>query len=104
MNKLHFKEIDWIIYFPSKGNEGRPLKNSGVAYRDRINKKTQPGHRINLGDVLVYPLIKNRYSHTIGLFQDSSGNGPSWTPAYIETQVIRSEEELLDWIKQIEEE
>jgi hypothetical protein len=104
VNKLHFKEIDWIIYFPSKGNEGRPLKNYGVAYRDRINKKTQLGYRINLGDVLVGPLIKNIYPYTIGLFQDSSGRGPSWTPAYIETQVIRSKEELLDWIRQIEEE
>lgn len=104
VNKLHFKEIDWVVYFPSKGNEGRQLINYGVAYRDRRNKKTQPGPKINLGNVLVQPPIKNGYPHTVGLFQDSSGKGPNWTPAFIEIRVIWSEEELLEWIIQIEEE
>lgn len=103
-NKLHFKKIDWVIYFPSKGNEGRELKSYGVAYRDRINKITQPGRRINLGDVLSQPSIKNGFPHSIGLFQDSSGKGISWIPAYIEIREIHSEEELLQWIVQIEEE
>lgn len=102
VNKIHFKEIDWIIYFPSKGNEGRQLVNFGVAYRDRVNKITQPGRRINLGNVLSLPAIRGRYPHCIGLFQDASGKGQNWTPAYIESRVIQSEEELLEWIAQIE--
>jgi hypothetical protein len=104
VNKLHLKEIDWVIYFPSKGNDGRQLINYGVAYRDRVNKKTQSGRRINLGDVLVQPRIQYGYPHSIGLFQDSSGRGSNWTPAYIEIRVLQSEEELLEWIAQIEEE
>jgi len=101
-NKLHFKEIDWVIYFPSKGNEGRCLTNYGVAYRDRTNKKTQPGRRINLSDVLVQPRIQHGYPHSIGFFQDSSGKRSNYVPAYIEIQVIESEGELLEWIAQIE--
>ena len=33
--KFHFKEIDWVIYLPSHGNEKRPYANYGVAYLDR---------------------------------------------------------------------
>jgi len=65
-------------------------------------KITQPGRRINLGNVLSLPAIRGRYPHCIGLFQDASGKGQNWTPAYIESRVIQSEEELLEWIAQIE--
>jgi hypothetical protein len=102
-NKFHFIEIDWIIYFPSIGNKGRNIVKYGVAYRDRINKKTQPGRKINLSDVLKQDTIKNRYPHTVGLFYDKSGKGINWKPRYIENRIIRSENELLDWIKTIEE-
>lgn len=104
VNKFHFKEIDWIIYFPSRGNEGRQLVNYGVAYRDRINRKTQPGPKINLGNVFGEPLIQNGYPHSIGLFLDSSGKGPNWTPVYVETREINNKDEFLDWIREIEEE
>jgi len=29
-SKLHFKEIDFVIYFPATGNENRDLKKYGV--------------------------------------------------------------------------
>jgi hypothetical protein len=103
-NKLHFREIDWVIYFPSKGNKGRQLINYGVAYRDRVNSETQPGPKINLGDVLARPEIRNRYPHRVGLFLESSGKGENWKPAYVEDRIIQSENDLLSWIAQIEEE
>ena len=102
-NKLHFQEINWVIYFPSHGNEGRSLQNYGVAYRDRINNVTQPGPKINLRDVLVNPNISNGFPHTIGLFQNSTGKSVNWIPDYIEIRKIHNEEELLQWIGQIEE-
>ena len=102
-NKLHFQEIDWVIYFPSYGNEGRELPKYGVAFRDRINKVTQGGLRINLGDVLAHPSITDGFPHTIGLFQDSEGRGNNWEPEYIEIKQIGDKEELLQWIGQIEE-
>ncbi len=99
-NKLHLKDIDWIIYFPSTGNEGREVKNYGVAYRDRKNRKSQSGVKINLSDVLVNPLIKNQYPHKIALFRYSSGRGSNWSPYYIEERLINNQKELESWIKQ----
>lgn len=101
-NKFHFKEIDWVIYFPNNGNDGRELINYGVAYRDRINKITQPGPKINFKDVLVKDSIKNGYPHTIGLFHEASGKGSTWKPQYVKTHIIQNEKELLEWISIIE--
>lgn len=98
-NKFHFIEINWIIYFPSKGNQGRKIENYGIAYRDRINKKTQQGPKINLSDVLAEPIIKNAYPHHVALFQNSAGKGDNWKPEYIEERTINSEKDLISWIK-----
>jgi len=102
-NKFHFKEIDWVIYFPNTGNKGRELVNYGVAYRDRVEKITQPGTKINLNDVLMQDNIKNSYPHTIGQYCESSGKGSNWKPQYIETRVIHNQKELIEWFKIVEE-
>ena len=102
-NKFHFREIDWVIYFPRTGNQGRRILNYGVAYRDRINKRTQPGIRINLSDVLAEPIIKTNYPHNIALFQRSVGKGNNWRPEYIEERTIQNEKDLIKWIKEVEE-
>lgn len=102
-NKLHFTEIEWVIYFPSIGNQGRKIENYGVAYRDRMKKKTQVGIRINLSDVLTQPFIKTNYPHNVALFQKSVGKGSNWKPEYIEERTIRNEEDLIDWIEEFEE-
>jgi hypothetical protein len=102
MNKFHFTEIDWFIYFPATGNQGRDIRKYGVAYRERIQSTTQQGPRINLEDVLVLPIIQNGYPHTVGFFQVSTGKGNNWLPNYIETRLIQNEEELLMWFLEIE--
>ena len=87
--KFHFQEVDWIIYFPSIGNEGRSYLKYGVAYRDRIRGVTQPGVRINLGDVVGKREIQENYPHTVGYYLDSSGKGQSWTPKYLTVKLRR---------------
>lgn len=96
--KFHFKEIDWVIYFPSTGNEGRPYQKYGVAYRDRIRGVTQPGVRINLENVVSKREIQENYPHTVGYYFDSSGKGQSWTPKYLETRTIANLEEFLRFL------
>ncbi len=100
-SKLHFKEIDFVIYFPATGNENRDLKKYGVAYRDRANNQTQPGFRINFEDVLAIPSIQNNYPHTIGQFIEKSGRGKTYSPEYVEVKTVSDERELLLWIKEI---
>jgi hypothetical protein len=80
-NKLHFKGIDWVIYFPSTGNEGRQIISYGVSYRDRVNKTTQQGPKINLKNVFEKLSTKENYPHEVGLFLNASGRRATWTPA-----------------------
>lgn len=96
--KLHFQEADFVIYFPATGNEGRPLGKYGVAYRARARSVGQEGKRIYLEDVLAMPEVRDRYPHTVGLYVHSAGKGRTWRPQYLQTRVVQSEPELLDWI------
>jgi len=100
-SKLHFKEIDFVIYFPATGNENRDFKKYGVAYRDRVNGRTQSGFKINFEDVLTIPNIQNNYPHTVGHFIEKSGRGKTYRPDYIEVKSVSDENELLLWIKEI---
>ena len=70
-SKFHFIEIDWVLYFPSVGNEGRKYLKYGMAFRKRKTGKTQNGVRINLEDVLNETDIKERYPHTVGFYVES---------------------------------
>jgi hypothetical protein len=99
--KFHFQEIDWVIYFPSTGNKGRPYKKYGVAYRDKIRGVTQPGVRINLKDVMSTPEIRDNYPHTVAYFLHSVGKGENWTPQYLEIRTITNLEEFLRFLRDL---
>ena len=97
--KFHFIEIDWVIYFPSKGNENRFLMKYGVAFLNRKTGTTQSGKKIYLEDVLAYPEIKSNYPHTVRSYFESCGKKSNFSPTYLENQKIRDEKEFYDWIK-----
>lgn len=100
-SKFHFQEIDWVIYFPSTGNEGRSYMKYGVAYRDRRRGITQPGVRINLEDVIKKPKIQENYPHTVGYFLHSSGRGENWTPIYLETRKVADLNEFFGFLSKL---
>jgi len=100
--KFHFQEIDWVIYFPSTGNEGRAYPKYGVAYRDRTGGITQPGVRINLEDVVNRREIQENYPHTVGYYLYSSGKGQNWTPRYLETRTIANLKEFFGFLCNLE--
>lgn len=97
-SKFHFQEIDWVIYFPSIGNEGRDYMKYGVAYRDRKRGVSQPGVRINLEEVMRQREIQENFPHTIRYYLDSSGKGQSWAPKYLETRTIANLEEFFRFL------
>ena len=88
--KFHFQEIDWVIYVPSHGNDGRKYDKYGVDYNDRSGKSAQSGRKESLKDVLSKTQISMKYPHTVGFFLASKGRGPTWKPDYLRTKVIRS--------------
>lgn len=100
--KFHFKEIDWVIYFPSTGNKGRPYMKYGVAYRDRKRGVTQSGVRINLGDVTNKQEIQGNYPHTVAYYLDSSGKGQDWIPQYLETRIVTNLEGFFGFLHDLD--
>jgi hypothetical protein len=97
--KIHFIEIDWIIYFPSRGNEGRRINKYGVAFLNRKTKETQKGKRIYLEDVISSPEIKNGYPHTIRSYFESSGKKENFSPHYLENYKAQNENDLYEWLQ-----
>ena len=97
--KFHFIEIDWIVYFPSKGNDGRSIQRYGVAFLDRNTGETQKGRKIYLEDVFSRPEITNRYPHTIRTYFESSGKKENFSPLYLEQHSTPNEEDLYTWIE-----
>jgi len=67
--KVHYKESNLIIYFPSTGNEGRDYQKYGVAFRDRETGVSQPCVKINLEDVLKIEKIQKISSYSWCLFR-----------------------------------
>jgi len=100
-SKFHFQKIDWIIYFPSVGNQGRPYAKYGVAYRDRRKGVTQPGFRTNLEDVMKKPEIEKNYPHTVGYFMNSSGRGENWVPEYLKIRKVNDLNEFFSLLSEL---
>jgi hypothetical protein len=93
-SKFHLQEIDWVIYFPSRGNEGRPYPRYGVAYRDRKRGLGQRGVRVNLGEILSKSEVQAKYPHTVGYFLESSGRGTNWVPQYLVIRKVHNPNEF----------
>jgi len=99
--KFHFKEIDWVIYLPSHGNEGRKYVKYGVAYLNRKKGRSQPGRKICLKKVMAKPEIKEGYPHTVGFFLKSSGKGANWKPDYLRTKTIKKLRDFHGFLKEL---
>jgi hypothetical protein len=99
--KFHFKEIDWIIYLPSHGNEGRKSKKFGVTYLDRKKQKTQKGRMIELDDVLSRATIAKKHPHSVGFYLSSNGRGKTWEPDYLRTKNIKSKRGFYAFLKEL---
>jgi hypothetical protein len=99
--KFHFKEIDWVLYLPSHGNEGRAYPKYGVAYLDRKKGSSQPGRRIGLKEVLDEAAIKGKYPHMVGFFLNSRGRGRTWEPDYLRTKKVNSRRGFYGFLKEL---
>ena len=99
--KFHFKEIDWIIYLPSHGNEGRAPKKYGVTFLDRKKQKSQTGRMIELEDTLSRAAIAKKYPHSVGFYLASKGRRETWAPDYLRTKKIKSKRGFYAFLKEL---
>ena len=91
--KLHFQEIDWVIYFPNC-NSGGKYRDYNVIFEDRKPVAVHSEEQCKLGEVLDKLEIDRNYPHTVGFYKVSSGEGASFKPEYLELRKIQTVEEF----------
>jgi hypothetical protein len=100
MKAFHFIELDWLIYFPQSGNQGKYVGYC-VFFSDRKNGTRQPENRVNLGELLEKPEISECYPHTVGYFK-TSGEMSASAPEYLELRIVRSVEEFWAFLNSLD--
>lgn len=88
--KFHFQELDWLVYFPSCGNEGK-YNNYNVVLKKGISP---PEKTVRLGEILEDPEFELHYPHTVGYYKLSNGEGTGFKPDYLELRKIWTVEEF----------
>jgi hypothetical protein len=91
--KLHFREVDLLVYFPSCGNKGKYL-NYDVIVVDRKKGTSQSKKLVKLGELLEDREFERLYPHTVGFYKESSGEGAEFKPEYLEIRKINNVEEF----------
>ena len=100
MKAFHFMELDWLIYFPPSGNQGKYVGYS-VFFSDRKNGAAQPKTTVNLGELLDKPEVNECYPHTVGYFK-TSGEMAGSAPEYLELRIVRCVEELWAFLNSLD--
>jgi len=84
---FHFQEKDWLICFPSEGNEGRKYLYYSVFFKDRKNGNSDS--QVFLMDLVDSAEFEKNYPYTVGFSKETSGNDADFSN-YLEIRVIRS--------------
>jgi hypothetical protein len=91
--KFHFMEIDWLVYFPKCGNQGKYL-NYKVTLIDRKKGTNHPEKIVKIEEIVENPDFEKQYPHTVGFYKESSGEGAEFKPEYLEIRRISTVEEF----------
>jgi hypothetical protein len=97
--KFYFQEMDWIISFPNKGNEGKKYCFYSVQFLDRKNKHCN--QNAILADVVDSPMFENGFPHTVGFFIDSVDKEGNFEANYFELRIIRYLEEFWKFLNDL---
>ena len=91
--------MDWLICFPSKGNEGRKYLYYTVTFIDR--KKQDPEAQVSLVDIIDNPEFENKFPHTIGFFRKSTDEKADLASNYLEIRIISNLEEFWKFLNDL---
>jgi len=90
--KFYFQEINTIICFPNRGNRGKYCNyHVNLKSKETVN---QSGKAAVLGEFLDSSVVDNNYPHTVGYYKESTGEGASFQPEFLELRRIRTVEEF----------
>jgi hypothetical protein len=91
--------MDWLICFPSTGNEGRKYLYYSVIFKDR--KKGSANSQVCLMDLVDTTEFEKNYPHTVGFFRETIDKENNFCPNYLEIRVIRSIEEFWKFLNDL---
>jgi hypothetical protein len=95
---FHFQELDWIICFPSTGNEGRKYLYYSVTLK---NPKKGNISQVCLEDLVDAAEFEQNYPHTVGFYKETTGNSANFCSNYLEIRVVRSIEEFWKFLNDL---
>ena len=90
--------MDWLISFPTSGNEGRKYLCYSVMFKDC--KKGNSKSQVSLMDIVDVVEFENNYPHTVGFFKGQIDKDTD-LPNYLEIRVIRCIEEFWKFLNDL---
>lgn len=96
---FHFQEIDWLISFPTSGNEGRKYLYYSVVFIDR--KKGKAETPVSLVDVVDVAAFEKNFPHTVGFFREPIDKVANCGFDYLELRIITSIEEFWKFLNDL---
>ena len=91
--------MDWLISFPSTGNEKRKYLYYSVTFIDRKNKKAES--QVSLVDIVDSPEFENGFPHTVGFFRGLVDKEADFASNYLEIRIIRCIEEFWKFLNDL---
>jgi hypothetical protein len=95
---FHFQEKNWLISFPSKGNEGRKYLHYTVKF---INRNSKENKEVFLAEIVENPQFEESLPYTVGFFRGSIDEKTGLEIAYLEIRIIRSIEEFWKFLNDL---
>jgi hypothetical protein len=97
--RFHFQELDWVISFPEKGNQGRKYLYYTVTFENRNKGNFEV--QSCLADVFENPEFEKSFPYTVGFFKESKGTSNE-DPFYLEMRIIQSIEEFWKFLNDLD--
>jgi len=95
---FHFQEKDWIISFPSVGNEGRKYLYYSVKF---TKGKDSEERQVCLTEVVDSPEFEGNFPYTVGYFKSPIDDKSDLKAIYLEIRIVRSIEEFWKFLNDL---
>ena len=95
---FHFQEKNWIISFPSMGNEGRKYLYYSVKFTNPKNKENK---HVCLTEIVDRPEFEGNFPYTVGYFKAPIDEKNDLRSIYLEIRIIRSIEEFWKFLNDL---
>ena len=91
--------MNWLISFPSTGNDGRKYLYYSVEFTDRSKGRAKT--KVCLAEIVDNPEFEKSYPHTVGFFKGPVNEEEELGASYLEIRIIRSIEDFWKFLNDL---